>query len=94
MRVRTGRSVAVVTTSLIYLLIAFLLACSVNGVLLRDRDGLSINQQLVEAVVAWPSPYVIIVGALCACFGAGLQWYVESQPCRSVAFFNRDDCVV
>ncbi len=65
---------AVITTSLIYILIAFLLACSIQGVLLRDRDGLSINQQLVEAVIAWPSPYVIIVGALCACFGAGLQW--------------------
>jgi potassium/chloride transporter 4/5/6 len=65
--------VAVLTT-LIYILIAFLLACSIQGVLLRDRDGLSINQQLVEAVIAWPSPYVIIVGALSACFGAGLQW--------------------
>lgn len=66
--------VAVVTTSLIYILIAFLLACSIQGVLLRDRDGLSINQQLVEAVIAWPSSYVILVGALSACFGAGLQW--------------------
>ena len=66
--------VAVLTTSLIYILIALLLACSIQGVLLRDRDGLSINQQLVEAVIAWPSPYVIIVGALSACFGAGLQW--------------------
>lgn len=65
---------AVIITSLIYILIAFLLACSIQGVLLRDRDGLSINQQLVEAVVAWPSPYVILTGALCACFGAGLQW--------------------
>ena len=67
-------SVAVMTTSLIYLLLAFMLACSIEGILLRDRDGLSINQQLVEAVIAWPSPYIIIVGALCACFGAGLQW--------------------
>ena len=66
--------VAVITTSIIYILIAFLLACSIQGVLLRDRDGLSVNQQLVEAVIAWPSPYVIIVGALSACFGAGLQW--------------------
>ncbi|CAF2970736.1 unnamed protein product [Rotaria sp. Silwood2] len=69
-----GTILAVITTSFIYILIAFLLACSIQGVLLRDRDGLSINQQLVEAVVAWPSPYVIITGALCACFGAGLQW--------------------
>jgi hypothetical protein len=66
--------VAVIATSLIYIVIAFLLACSIQGVLLRDRDGLSINQQLVEAVIAWPSSYVILVGALCACFGAGLQW--------------------
>ena len=65
---------AVITTSLIYILIGFLLACSIQGLLLRDRDGLSINQQLVEAVIAWPSSYIIIIGALCACFGAGLQW--------------------
>lgn len=63
-----------VTTSFIYILIGILLACSIQGVLLRDRDGLSINQQLVEAVIAWPSSYVILIGALCACFGAGLQW--------------------
>jgi hypothetical protein len=61
-------------TSTIYLSIAFLLAGSIDGSLLRDRDGLSVNQQLVEATIAWPSPYVILVGALCACFGAGLQW--------------------
>jgi solute carrier family 12 (potassium/chloride transporter), member 4/6 len=72
--IHTDDLVAVITTSLIYILIALLLACSIQDILLRDRDGLSINRQLVVAVIAWPSPYVIIVGALCACFGAGLQW--------------------
>ncbi|CAF1092533.1 unnamed protein product [Rotaria sp. Silwood1] len=84
-----GTILAVITTSFIYILIAFLLACSIQGVLLRDRDGLSINQQLVEAVVAWPSPYVIITGALCACFGAGLQCLVGAP--RLLQSVAKDD---
>ncbi|UJR36926.1 hypothetical protein I4U23_029638 [Adineta vaga] len=81
--------VAVITTSIIYILIAFLLACSIQGILLRDRDGLSINQQLVEAVIAWPSPYVIIVGALSACFGAGLQCLIGAP--RLLQSVAKDD---
>ncbi|CAF3507605.1 unnamed protein product [Rotaria sp. Silwood1] len=84
-----GTILAVITTSFIYILMAFLLACSIQGVLLRDRDGLSINQQLVEAVVAWPSPYVIITGALCACFGAGLQCLVGAP--RLLQSVAKDD---
>ncbi|CAF1404635.1 unnamed protein product [Didymodactylos carnosus] len=68
-----GTISAIITTSLIYFIIAILLGCTVQGILLRDKNGLSIDQQLVEAMVAWPSPYVILVGALCACFGAALQ---------------------
>ncbi|CAM4755083.1 unnamed protein product [Rotaria magnacalcarata] len=84
-----GTILAVITTSLIYILIAFLMACSTQGVLLRDRDGLSINQQLVEAAVAWPSPYVIITGALCACFGAGLQCLIGAP--RLLQSVAKDD---
>ncbi|CAF0780703.1 unnamed protein product [Rotaria sordida] len=84
-----GTILAVITTSFIYILLAFLLACSIQGVLLRDRDGLSINQQLVEAVIAWPSPYIIITGALCACFGAGLQCLVGAP--RLLQSVAKDD---
>ncbi|CAF3542987.1 unnamed protein product, partial [Adineta steineri] len=84
-----GTILAVITTSVIYILLAFLLACSIQGILLRDRDGLSINQQLVEAVIAWPSSYVIIIGALCACFGAGLQCLIGAP--RLLQSVAKDD---
>ncbi|CAF1277961.1 unnamed protein product [Adineta ricciae] len=84
-----GTILAVITTSIIYILIAFLLACSIQGVLLRDRDGLSVNQQLVEAVIAWPSPYVITIGALSACFGAGLQCLIGAP--RLLQSVAKDD---
>ncbi|CAF4895253.1 unnamed protein product, partial [Rotaria magnacalcarata] len=44
---------------------------------------------LVEAAVAWPSPYVIITGALCACFGAGLQCLIGAP--RLLQSVAKDD---
>ncbi len=50
----------------------FLAAC-IHGSLLRDKFGDSINKQLVVAVLAWPSKWVIMIGAFCSTVGAGLQ---------------------
>ncbi len=52
--------------------VIFLAACT-HGSLLRDKFGDSINKQLVVAVLAWPSKWVIMVGAFCSTVGAGLQ---------------------
>jgi amino acid transporter len=51
----------------------FFLAACTHGSLLRDKFGDSINKQLVVAVLAWPSKWVIMVGAFCSTVGAGLQ---------------------
>ena len=53
-------------------IVLFLAACT-HGSLLRDKFGDSINKQLVVAVLAWPSKWVIMVGAFCSTVGAGLQ---------------------
>ena len=52
--------------------VIFLAAC-IHGSLLRDKFGDSINKQLVVAVLAWPSKWVIMVGAFCSTVGAALQ---------------------
>ncbi|CAF3676258.1 unnamed protein product [Adineta steineri] len=60
-----GTIAAILTTSAIS-------SCT-HGSLLRDKFGDSINKQLVVAVLAWPSKWVIMVGAFCSTVGAGLQ---------------------
>lgn len=52
--------------------VVFLAAC-LHGSLLRDKFGDSINKQLVVAVLAWPSKWVIMIGAFCSTVGAALQ---------------------
>ncbi|CAF0943337.1 unnamed protein product [Adineta ricciae] len=68
-----GTIAAILTTSVIYLSNVIFLAACVHGSLLRDKFGDSINKQLVVAVLAWPSKWVIMVGAFCSTVGAGLQ---------------------
>ena len=52
--------------------VIFLAAC-VHGSLLRDKFGDGINKQLVVAVLAWPTKWVIMIGAFCSTVGAALQ---------------------
>jgi potassium/chloride transporter 4/5/6 len=52
--------------------VIFLASCT-HGSLLRDKFGDGINKQLVVAVLAWPSKWVIMIGAFCSTVGAGLQ---------------------
>ncbi|KAL7670353.1 hypothetical protein ACOME3_005291 [Neoechinorhynchus agilis] len=68
-----GTIAAILTTSTIYISYVFLVGSSVQGILLRDKFGDSINKGLVISHLAWPSKYVILVGALLSTLGAGLQ---------------------
>lgn len=51
----------------------FLLAGVADGNLLRDKYGDSIDGRLIVAEVAWPSSWLILIGALLSTVGAGLQ---------------------
>ena len=44
-----------------------------EGVLARDKYGLSVRKKLIIANLAWPNEWVILVGSLLSTIGAGLQ---------------------
>ncbi|CAF2599438.1 unnamed protein product [Rotaria sp. Silwood2] len=68
-----GTIAAILTTSTIYLSNVIFLGACTHSSLLRDKFGDSINKQLVVAALAWPSKWVIMIGAFCSTVGAGLQ---------------------
>lgn len=51
----------------------FTFAACVDGLLLRDKFGDSIDKKLLVSVLAWPNKWVIMFGAFFSTFGAGLQ---------------------
>ncbi|KAL9869822.1 LOW QUALITY PROTEIN: solute carrier family 12 member 7 [Geothlypis trichas] len=69
----TGTILAVSTTSFIYLSCMLFGAC-IEGVILRDsKFGEAVNGNLVVGTLAWPSPWVIVIGSFFSTCGAGLQ---------------------
>ncbi len=71
--------------------VIFLAACT-HGSLLRDKFGDSINKQLVVAVLAWPSKWVIMVGAFCSTVGAGLQTLTGKNTRFDMEFYVMNRC--
>ncbi|XP_041039775.1 solute carrier family 12 member 7-like isoform X3 [Carcharodon carcharias] len=69
----TGTLLAIITTSFIYLTCIILFGACIEGVLLRDKFGESVNGNLVIGILAWPSPWVIVIGSFFSTCGAGLQ---------------------
>ncbi|XP_059801333.1 solute carrier family 12 member 7-like isoform X3 [Hypanus sabinus] len=69
----TGTLLAIITTSFIYLSCIILFGACIEGVLLRDKFGESVNGNLVIGILAWPSPWVIVIGSFFSTCGAGLQ---------------------
>ncbi|VDM98082.1 unnamed protein product [Thelazia callipaeda] len=69
-----GTIAAQLTTSIIYLLLILAFGSTISGPVLRDKYGKSLgNTGMVVAELAWPSPWVIMIGAFTSCFGAALQ---------------------
>lgn len=68
-----GTIAAIATTSIVYLSCVLFFGATIEGHLLRDKFGESINGGLVVAELAWPNPWVILVGSLLSTIGAGLQ---------------------
>ncbi|XP_038652745.1 solute carrier family 12 member 7-like isoform X4 [Scyliorhinus canicula] len=69
----TGTLLAIITTSFIYFTCIILFGACIEGVLLRDKFGESVNGNLVIGMLAWPSPWVIVIGSFFSTCGAGLQ---------------------
>ncbi|XP_077166761.1 solute carrier family 12 member 7 isoform X6 [Paroedura picta] len=69
----TGTILAISTTSFIYLSCIILFGACIEGVVLRDKFGEGVNGNLVIGILAWPSPWVIVIGSFFSTCGAGLQ---------------------
>ncbi|XP_074478906.1 solute carrier family 12 member 6 isoform X4 [Sebastes fasciatus] len=68
-----GTILAIVTTSIVYLSSVVLFGACIEGVVLRDKFGDSVKGNLVVGTLAWPSPWVIVIGSFFSTCGAGLQ---------------------
>ncbi|CAD6200247.1 unnamed protein product, partial [Caenorhabditis auriculariae] len=68
-----GTIAANLTTSFIYFSLAFVFGGAINGYVLRDKNGQSVNSEMIVALLSWPSPWVLIIGSFLSTFGAALQ---------------------
>ncbi|XP_075875744.1 solute carrier family 12 member 7-like isoform X2 [Nelusetta ayraudi] len=68
-----GTIMAIITTSLIYISCVVLFGACIERVVLRDKFGFSVKKIPVLGILAWPSPWVIVIGSFFSCCGAGLQ---------------------
>ncbi|XP_077580238.1 solute carrier family 12 member 7-like isoform X1 [Stigmatopora nigra] len=68
-----GTIMAILTTSFLYISCVVLFGACIEGVVLRDKFGDSVKKNPVIGVLAWPSPWVIVIGSFFSCCGAGLQ---------------------
>ncbi|XP_053902366.1 solute carrier family 12 member 5 isoform X1 [Malaclemys terrapin pileata] len=69
----TGTILAIATTSAVYISSVILFGACIEGVVLRDKFGEAVNGNLVVGTLAWPSPWVIVIGSFFSTCGAGLQ---------------------
>uniref|UniRef100_A0A7N8YQV9 Solute carrier family 12 member 6 n=1 Tax=Mastacembelus armatus TaxID=205130 RepID=A0A7N8YQV9_9TELE len=68
-----GTILAILTTSIVYLSNVVLFGACIDGVVLRDKFGDSVKGYLVVGTLAWPTPWVIVIGSFFSTCGAGLQ---------------------
>ncbi|KAL7374955.1 hypothetical protein ABVT39_009763 [Epinephelus coioides] len=68
-----GTILAILTTSIVYLTSVILFGACIDGVVLRDKFGDSVKGNLVVGTLAWPTPWVIVIGSFFSTCGAGLQ---------------------
>lgn len=69
----TGTLAAQLTTSFVYLSSVVLFGASFNNLFIRDKFGECAGGQLAVTLVAWPYPFLIVVGSLLSTMGAALQ---------------------
>lgn len=69
----TGTIGAVLTTAFIYISTVVFFGACVEGSLLRDKFGDSIGGELIVSLLAWPSKWIVLIGAFLSTIGAGLQ---------------------
>ncbi|XP_055725748.1 solute carrier family 12 member 5-like isoform X2 [Salvelinus fontinalis] len=86
-----GTIMAITTTSIVYMSAVVLFGACIEGVVLRDKFGEGVNGNLVIGTLAWPSPWVIVIGSFFSTCGAGLQ-SLTGAP-RLMQAISRDNVV-
>ncbi|CAJ0584828.1 unnamed protein product, partial [Mesorhabditis spiculigera] len=86
-----GTIAAQLTTSFVYFSLAFVFGATIDGNVLRDKNGKSVGSNLVVALLAWPSPWVLLVGSFLSTFGAALQCLCSAP--RILQAIAKDDVI-
>jgi hypothetical protein len=86
-----GTIAAQLTTSFVYLSSIILFGATFNNLFIRDKFGESMGGQLAVTQIAWPDPYIILVGGLLSTLGASLQSLVGAP--RILQGIARDDVI-
>lgn len=68
-----GTISAQLCTSCVYLSCIVLFGSTFNNLFIRDKFGESMGGQLAVTQIAWPHPYIILIGGLLSTLGAALQ---------------------
>jgi potassium/chloride transporter 4/5/6 len=87
----SGTIAATLTTSMIYITLALLFGSSITGAVLRDKNGKSLDSHMIVASLAWPSPWIVIVGSFLSTFGAALQCLCSAP--RLLQSIAKDDVI-
>ncbi|KAK0399743.1 hypothetical protein QR680_003192 [Steinernema hermaphroditum] len=85
-----GTIAATLTTSFIYFSLALVFGGAISGPLLRDKYGISLKGMVV-ASLAWPSQWVVLIGAFTSTFGAALQCLCSAP--RLLQSIAKDDVI-
>ncbi|KAK6056279.1 amino acid permease [Cooperia oncophora] len=86
-----GTIAATLTTSFIYFSLAFVFGATIDGSVLRDKNGQSLGGSMVVASLSWPSAWVLLIGSFLSTFGAALQCLCSAP--RLLQSIAKDDVI-
>jgi len=87
----TGTIAAQLVTSFVYLSSVVLFGAAFDNLFSRDKFGECANGQLAVTLIAWPYPFLIVLGALLSTLGAALQ-SLTSAP-RLLQAITKDELI-
>uniref|UniRef100_A0A5S6QAR5 Amino acid permease/ SLC12A domain-containing protein n=1 Tax=Trichuris muris TaxID=70415 RepID=A0A5S6QAR5_TRIMR len=86
-----GTIAAQMTTSFIYLSFVLIFGGTIRGALLRDKYGESLENNMVVALLGWPSKWILLIGSFTSTFGAALQCLCSAP--RLLQSIAKDDVI-
>ncbi|CEF71650.1 Amino acid permease/ SLC12A domain-containing protein [Strongyloides ratti] len=87
----SGTICAQLTTSFIYFSLALCFGAVIDGDVLRDKNGFSLNGGMVVASLAWPADWILLAGSFLSTFGAALQCLCSAP--RLLQGLAKDDVI-